>query len=236
MRRSRLKRDNRIGAALRSMPMRDPAPGFFDRLMTEFERERSGSAASLMEGTGRGRRVAVLALTAVLGATVGTLTTATVYAANQGGGASSSPVTTFEPANGWNLVLTTVDPNNPNLPIVWAANVPFAPEEPSSGFPDNTAAVLPPNGILMTVIGPREYTGGEIFPPANLPLTIGQGFCSHDQYETQPAPHVSKCLVNTMVGGQLLNVVVWFGTNTPSTSIYEEADAQLARLLIAGQE
>lgn len=40
---------------------------------------------------------------------------------------------------------------------------------------------------------------------------ISQGFCSHDRYETQPAPHVSKCLVDTMVGDELLNRdgVVW---------------------------
>jgi hypothetical protein len=80
------------------------------------------------------------------------------------------------------------------------------------------------------VIGPRKYTGDTVFPAARFPLTIAQGFCRHDQYETQPAPHVSTCLVDTMVGDELLNVTVWFGTNTPSD---EQANAQLALLVCA---
>ncbi|MGH2577683.1 MAG: hypothetical protein ACRDG9_08055, partial [Actinomycetota bacterium] len=122
-----------------------------------------------------------------------------------------------------------------DLPMVWAANVPFSPEESTSGFPNITVRGLPPNGIVMTVIGPREYTGDTVFPPATFPLTISQGFCSHDQYETQPAPRVSRCLVDTMVGDQLLNVTVWFGMNTPSEEMYDEANAQLARLVVPGQ-
>jgi hypothetical protein len=145
-------------------------------------------------------------------------------------------VTTFKPSEGWNLVLTTIDPNgSQDLPIVWAANVPFSPEESTSGFPSNTVRDLPADGIVITVIGPRKYTGETVFPPATFPLTISQGFCSHDQYETQPAPHVSKCLVDTMVGDELLNVTVWFGRNTPSYDMYEEANAQLARLVVPEQ-
>jgi hypothetical protein len=46
---------------------------------------------------------------------------------------------------------------------------------------------------------------------------------------------VSKCLVDTMVGDELLNVTVWFGRNTPSYDMYEEANAQLARLVVPEQ-
>lgn len=97
-------------------------------------------------------------------------------------------VTTFEPSEGWNLVHTTIDPtNSQGLPIVWAANVPFSPDDSAGGFPSDTVRDLPEDGIVMTVIGPRTYTGDTVFPPATFPLTIAQGFCSHDQYETQPA-------------------------------------------------
>jgi hypothetical protein len=148
---------------------------------------------------------------------------------------SEASVATFKPSEGWNLVLTTIDPNNSqDLPIVWAANVPFSPNESTSGFPSNTVRDLPPNGIVITVVGPREYTGDTVFPLATFPLTISQGFCSYDQYETQPAPHVSKCLVDTMVGDELLNVTVWFGTNRPSDDMYEAANTQLARLVLPG--
>ena len=39
-------------------------------------------------------------------------------------------------------------------------------------------------------------------------------------------------LVDTMVGDELLSVTVWFGTNTPSYDMYEEANAQLSRLVM----
>ena len=73
-----------------------------------------------------------------------------------------------------------------------------------------------------------------MFPRATFPLTLSQGFCSHDQYETQPAPHVSTCLVDAMVGEELLNVTVWFGRNFPSDETYTQANAQLARLVLPG--
>jgi hypothetical protein len=151
----------------------------------------------------------------------------------EGGIESRTTDTSFVPDQDWNVVVTTIDPNNPkDLPIVWTANVPFSPEESTNGFPMKTVKSLPSNGIVMTVIGPRYYTGGTVFPPAELPLTISQGFCRHDQYETQPAPHVSGCLIDTMVGEELLNVTVWFGTNTPSPEMHRAANEQLTRLVL----
>jgi hypothetical protein len=94
---------------------------------------------------------------------------------------------------------------------------------------------FPADGIVITVIGPREYKGDTSFPPATFPLTISQGFCSHDEYETQPAPHVSECLVDVMVGEELLNVNLWLGTNTSSNEMYDQVNAQLARLVLPGQ-
>lgn len=146
---------------------------------------------------------------------------------------SEGSVTTFEPTEGWNVVQTSIDPSNrQDLPIVWAANVPFSSKESASGFPSHTVRNLPADGIVITVIGPREYTGDPVFPSAAFPLTISQGSCSHDNYETQPAPYVSKCLVDTMVGDELLNVTMWFGMNFPSDEMYERANAELARLVL----
>jgi hypothetical protein len=40
---------------------------------------------------------------------------------------------------GWNHVQTTIDPGSSHdLPIVWAANVPFSPNDPAGGFPTAT--------------------------------------------------------------------------------------------------
>lgn len=136
----------------------------------------------------------------------------------------------MEPAAGWNTLMTVDRPANPNVAIIWAANVPFSPSEPSTGFPFETIRGLPATGVALIVIEPRLYTGGMAFPVAQFPLTVGQGFCSYDQYEGQVAPHISSCLVNTMVDGELLNSTVWFGTNNPSSSLVGEANAQLAML------
>jgi hypothetical protein len=156
--------------------------------------------------------------------------------ATKGGIESRTTDTSFEPDQDWNVVVTTIEPSNPqDLPIVWAANVPFSPEESTEGFPMKTVKSLPSHGIVMTVIGPREYTGRAVFPPAVFPLTISEGFCRHDQYETQPAPHVSGCLIDTMVGEDLLNVTVWFGTNAPSPEMYRAANEELTRLVLPAE-
>jgi len=144
--------------------------------------------------------------------------------------ARAATVSGFQPAEGWYTVLTRLDKEGSSPAIVWAANVPFASEESTTGWPSETIRDLPPDGIVITVIGPREYTGGESFPQVRLPLTVSQGFCSPDQYEGQPAPHVSKCLVDTMVGDRLLNVTLWFGANDPAEPMYAAADSELARL------
>lgn len=238
MRNRKSERDEIVGAALRDLPVRGRSPDFFARLSNALERESAEPSAPGRAATSeRGRRLAVLAATGALGVLVGALTTASVYAASVGqtNAGFDSPVTTFEPSEEWNMVLTTVDPDSPDLPIVWVANVPFAPEESTTGFPVNTIRGLPPEGIAMTVIGPREYTGETVFAPAQFPLTISQGFCNYQEYEGQLAPQVSMCLVDTMVGDQLLNVTVWFGTTTPSGSLFGEANAELARLIVPGQ-
>jgi hypothetical protein len=235
---TRSTRDDEIGAALRTLPVRPHSPDFFRRLETALE---SGSTPSESPRRAGGRAGLILALvvTATFAATAGAVTTATVQSASDdaasrnAGTVNSSSVTTFEPSEDWNMILTTVDPTIPeDVVIVWVANVPFASEESTTGFPVNTIRDLPSEGIVMIVIGPREYTGETTFPAANFPLTIDQGFCSSDEYETQPAPQVSKCLIDTMVGDKLLNVTVWFGTNEPSAALYEQANEELTRLLI----
>jgi hypothetical protein len=235
---TRSTRDDEIGAALRTLPVPPHSPDFFSRLETALE---SGSPPSKSPrgARGRARPILALAVTATLAAAAGAVATATVQAASDdsanrnAGAVNSSSVTTFEPSGDWNMILTTVDPSIPqDVAVVWVAYVLFASEESTTGFPVNTIRNLPSDGIVMTVIGPREYTGETTFPAAKLPLTIDQGFCSSDEYETQPAPHVSKCLIDMMVGDKLLNVTVWFGTNVPSAALYEQANEELARLLI----
>ncbi len=243
MRRENAHRDDVVGAALRRLPVPPGSPQFFREL------ERRLAAQSLVRERSWLKRAdhlgwmptwlrpaAALVTTAVVSALAGGFIAAWAYAKSADGGpvvSSFEPsVTSFEPVEGWNTVVTTIDPKIPSLPIVWAANVPFAAEEFTTGFPTNTVKTLPPEGIVITVIGPREYTGGEFFPPAEFPLEVSDGFCNFEEYEGQPAPNVSMCLIDTMVGDQLLNITVWFGTTSPSESDYSAANEQLARLVV----
>jgi hypothetical protein len=141
-------------------------------------------------------------------------------------------VATFEPAPGWNTVNTTLAEGQDALQVAWAANVPFVSETDPSGFPTETIRTLPPDGIVMTAIGPRPYTGRESFPELHEPLDLSQGVCAHDNYEGQPAENVSKCRIDAMVGEKLLNVVVWFGSNRPTDAIVAEANEELDRLVL----
>lgn len=143
-------------------------------------------------------------------------------------------VMSFTATPGWNTVTTTFGPAGQKLSVAWAANVPFASEHDYSGFPSDTIRALPQDGIVLTAIGPRSYTGGETFPEMREPLDLSQGSCAWDQYEGQPAPNVSKCLIDTMVGNRLFNVMVWFGSIDPSEEMIAQANQQLSHVTIPG--
>lgn len=138
----------------------------------------------------------------------------------------------FEPSEGWNTVQTSVgsDPEAPNA--AWAANVPYASEESYSGFPDNTLRCMPDDGIVMVAVGPRTYTGGVDFPHLEMPLRLSDGFFVPDQYNGQPATHVSMYTIDTWIDGKLLNVNVWIGQNHPSPDLVRAANQELARLRV----
>jgi hypothetical protein len=145
---------------------------------------------------------------------------------------SDTGAATFRAVRGWNTVNTTLSSGQEALPVSWAANVPFVSESDPSGFPTKTIRILQPDGIVMTAIGPRPYTGGENLPPLRQPLDLSQGVCSHDNYEGQPADNVSKCRIDTMVGDELLNLTVWFGSNRPTDAMVAEANEELGRLIV----
>jgi hypothetical protein len=153
---------------------------------------------------------------------------------NTGAADRAEATAAFRSAPGWNAVNKTLKPTGDAPSVAWAANVSFVPETDPSGFPIETIRTLPPDGIVMTAIGPRPYTGGESFPRLRQPLDVAQGFCAHDNYEGQPAENVSKCRIDTMVGDELLNVTVWFGSNKPTDAMVAEANEQLGRLVLPG--
>jgi hypothetical protein len=145
-------------------------------------------------------------------------------------GFNSGP--SFESAPGWMTMNTRLGSDDDALRVAWASNIPFILDKEPSGFPTETIRALSVEGIVITAIGPRPYTGGEGFPQLREPLDLSQGFCARDEYEGQLAENVSKCRIDTMVDDQLFNVMVWFGTKRPSDDMQAEANEELARLII----
>lgn len=134
----------------------------------------------------------------------------------------------FTPPEGWSTALTAISPDN--IPVAWAANVPFAAQDSSSYVPAETVRGLPPVGIAMMAIGPREYAGDEAFPELGFPIMVASGLWGNSQYEGQLAPNVSICFIDAMVGNLLLNVTVWFGTPFPEETLKQAANEVLATL------
>lgn len=240
-------RDAEIGAVLRQLPVPGVSDDFFLRLRAEL-RQLAGSATeggvgavTLSRGFSRWRQMGPDRARAALVAAVLTLIVAVPAGFFLGSSVSADPetepinsITTFQPAPGWNTVTTTFGPNGEKLSVAWAATVPFVSEKDFSGFPSETIEALPSDGIVISAIGPRPYTGGESFPAIREPLDLSQGSCVWDQYEGQPAPNVSKCLIDTMVGDRLFNVIVWFGTTEPDDDMIAQANDELANLVVPG--
>jgi hypothetical protein len=129
-------------------------------------------------------------------------------------------------------VNTAFGPSGDRLTVAWAANVSFVSEKDLSGFPTDTIRSLPADGIVITAIDLRPYTGGESFPNLREPLDLSQGVCASDDYEGQPAENVSQCRIDTMVEDEIFNVMVWFGANEPGEDLRAEANEELARLVL----
>ena len=67
---------------------------------------------------------------------------------------------------------------------------------------------------------------------AGLSLSLDEGHFVADDYEGQPAPHVSNYIIDTWVDGKLLNVMVSMGTNQPTSQMATAANEELARLCV----
>jgi hypothetical protein len=136
--------------------------------------------------------------------------------------------THFTPPDAWYTV--TKEPYG--WPVAWAANVRFDPADDNELDPVATIRSLPPDGIVIVASGPRPYTGEYHFPRLDFPLVLADGYFSPDQYEGQPATDVSLVLLDTWVGGELLNVYVWFGRNQPTARMRADANRTLATLSV----
>jgi hypothetical protein len=140
----------------------------------------------------------------------------------------------FQALPGWHVATISGD-GGFALPSAWAANVPFAPEDlaedsPTHGYPDATAESLPEGGVLL--IASVELMTRNALPAAvgypEGPLTLED---PASEYEGQ-RPGTSLAFASATVNGRFVNVTALFGNERPARELLEEANDQLARLIV----
>jgi hypothetical protein len=241
--------DQLVGGAIRRLAVPEPREGFFEQLHQELDAQRPRLQQRLLmlrERLRAGPRVRrrVLLVTAVASLLLGGVIGASVSGAADNGPTrvtrvtrvSSLQVPAFKPSGGWNTLTASIMIRSDASPVAWAANFPFEPESDFSGFPDNTVKRLRAGGIVISVLGPRPFEGDASFPDISEPLTLSAGDCV-TSFEGAPRPDIALCPLDRKIGNdQVLNILVWFGTDAPgakpSDHQLESANAELGRLLI----
>jgi hypothetical protein len=145
------------------------------------------------------------------------------------GASSHTTRLSFGPREGWYTAETYLA--HDQIPVAWAANVPFAADDAGHEFPQRTIDGLPTGGIVLVAVGPRPYTGDTEFQRLPLPLKLADGnLLVGTTYEGQPAPHVSFFEADGWLRDELTNVWGYLGENPPSAAMRAEADKELAAL------
>lgn len=159
-------------------------------------------------------------------------------------GATSTPVTSFQPALGWNTLETNVLSDSRQPEVLLAANVPFKPFSPESLFNSNSPNFnsfiksLPSDGIVIVVFGPSSIIGTPDNSPYSLrlPPKLSDFHFFSDNYEGQVAPNVSYYYIwahlNETEGWEGIDIEVLMGRNDPTPTMKAAADEELARLTL----
>lgn len=166
-----------------------------------------------------------------------------VLACDQAGGPRSSAAAAppdetchdfgFFEASGWETKSALIGTGDGSLSIAWASNVGFKDDPENTSFPHTTIQALPPDGIVVSVVEPRPYTGDAEFETLALPVRLEDGYFLSDQYEGQPATKVSTYVIDGWLEDQLLNVLVWLGSNQPTEEMRDAANEELGRLCVS---
>ena len=233
-------RDELVGEAIRQVAVPDPRDGFFEELRGQFAQQtpappaRSGRIRTQLRRAGPRALVAASLASAVIGGVIGASVSVAANSTQEKSTTSAAASTTFVAASGWNTLASTTKIRADSAPVAWAANVPFRPESDYSGFPDNTVKHLPRDGIVISVLGPRPFSGETSFPDISNPLVVTSSTCV-TSYEGAPRSDIALCPLDRRVGSdQVLNVMVWIGTGAPnedpSAQLLDEANRELAQL------
>lgn len=191
-------------------------------------------AASARRSTPRLRRLArpvvILAVVAIAAGVIGGLIGARTASSTA---SVAPPVLTFEEAVSWSTLQTRLPPPaGDKVQIAWTANVPFAGDDTVTGFPLETAKTLPPNGVVVYASSAADVSNPDEYRELTLPLSLSDGRFIADDYENQPAPHVSTATIGARLEHRYVLVHVWFGAKQPSPESRAAADEALSRLRV----
>jgi len=203
------------------------------RALAAIRRRKRRMGAAALIGT-------ALVVVLALGASLGSVTAPNVTAAQGPSGFG------FVPEPGW-FALQSGGPIGRGLPAVAiAANVPFARDDDvrglaeTSGLPYSTLLGLPPEGVVIvaSVVSPVRpaVPFGESYPERELPLRVRDAV-PYIQYGTQVRPEqpLGQYQLRALVRGYNVDLTFYFGTPSPSSAQFAEAQDQLDRLLVGSK-
>lgn len=193
-----------------------------------------GEGATATRAASGGRRVARAALAFAVVALAAGLAGGLIGARTGKSTASPAPrVLAFDVAAGWSSLQTHLPPPaGDKVEIAWTANVPFAGDDRTTGFPLETAKTLPADGVVVYASSAADVANPEEFRELTLPLSLADGRFVSADYQNQPAPHVSMTTIGARLAEGYVLVHVWFGANEPSAAAKAAADAALRRLRV----
>lgn len=214
-----------------------PGPG---EAATASARERALQA--ILARPRRSVRIAALSVTSfaivlAIGIGIGALV------APKGQAAKDAVGLGFLPAPGWTAFQTGGEVSPIFQTVAIASNVPLAPEDQvagiadPSGLPLATLEKLPAGGVVIVASFTRPLAVEGSFesdlPTRELPLRLSEA-THYVQYGTQVRPEdpLGQWQIQGVVNGHEVDVVVYFGTSTPSSTLRADANRQLERLVV----
>jgi len=146
----------------------------------------------------------------------------------------------FRAVEGWYYKPSVVPVGSGDVPMTWLSTVPFAEKDlasssPGGGlvFPYQSLSALGKDDIFIvaTFITPGGVVSdGDVFPPANLPLSLSNADKRPIWEGQPPSGEVPEYLLVQTVGGEFLQVRVFFGTQDPTIVTLDRAQEMLAAL------
>jgi hypothetical protein len=134
----------------------------------------------------------------------------------------------FLPASGWTVIQAGL-PGSAESTRMVAANVALSPADPQRGLPLPALHAWPPWAIVISAtLSPRgDRARDAAFPVRALPLRLADA-----APVTLPGQPTLEYVLRAAVNGYNIDASVTFASE-PTTSMFEKADEQIARLVVA---